>query len=135
MSPEPASETRPGASVITEQQAQQLAHDWIEAWNDHDIDRLMRHYADDVEFTSPFIISLLNEASGRLRGQANLAAYFRQGLAAYPTLHFELIQILRGVDSVTVYYRSVRDLYAAEVMVLDASSQVVRVSCHYRDAE
>ena len=28
---------------------------WIESWNSHDLNRILSHYADDVEVTTPMI--------------------------------------------------------------------------------
>jgi hypothetical protein len=48
-------------TVITQQQSERLARDWVEAWNRHDLDGIMAHYTDDVAFTSPFVAALANE--------------------------------------------------------------------------
>jgi ketosteroid isomerase-like protein len=45
--------------MVNTQKAYQLALDWIEGWNRHDLDAILSHYADDVEFTSPFVVKLL----------------------------------------------------------------------------
>ena len=41
--------------MLTAGEAHELAHHWVEAWNDHDLERILAHYADDVVFSSPFI--------------------------------------------------------------------------------
>lgn len=117
--------------MITEQKAQQIAREWIEAWNRHDLDAIISHYADDVEFTSPFVVKLLSNPSGTIKGKEVLRSYFEKALAAYPDLKFDLIQVLTGVDSVTVYYRSVKGMVAAEVMVLNSKGEIVKVIAHY----
>ena len=33
--------------------AQAFADEWIEAWNSHDLDRILSHYSDDAELLSP----------------------------------------------------------------------------------
>jgi len=117
--------------MLTEQRARTLAAEWIDAWNRHDLDAILVHYAEAVEFTSPFVVRLLDDLTGTVRGKAALREYFARGLGAYPDLRFELLQVLVGVNSVTVYYRSVGNRLAAEVMELDAQGQVVRVLAHY----
>jgi len=110
---------------------EQFATEWIEAWNRHDLDAILSHYADDVVFTSPFVVTLLGIPDGTVRGKAALRTYFAKGLAAYPALHFESMRVLSGVDSVVLYYRSVKDLTAAEVMAFDDRGLIVRVQAHY----
>jgi ketosteroid isomerase-like protein len=120
--------------MLTEHHARVLAEEWIAAWNRHDLDAILLHYAEEVEFTSPFVVRLLDDPTGTVRGKAALRDYFARGLAAYPDLRFELLQVLVGVESVSVYYRSVGNRLAAEVMELDAQGRVVRVLAHYTDA-
>lgn len=52
-----------------------FADDWVDAWNAHDLDRILSHYIDDFEMTSPVIIKVAGETSGRLRGKENIRAY------------------------------------------------------------
>jgi len=76
-------------------------------------------------------VKLLNNPSGTISGKESLRSYFGKALASYPDLKFDLIQVLTGVDSVTVYYRSVKEMLAAEVMVLNSNGEIVRVMAHY----
>ncbi|HEY7067818.1 MAG TPA: nuclear transport factor 2 family protein [Chloroflexota bacterium] len=117
--------------MLTEERAQALAVEWIAAWNAHDLDVILAHYADDVVFTSPFVGRLMGAGQDTVHGKAALREYFARGLAAYPDLAFELRTVLVGVDSVTLYYRSVGGRLAAEVMQLDAAGRVARVLAHY----
>jgi len=109
------------------------ARAWVEAWNRQDLDAILSHYAPDVEFTSPFVARLLGDPTGIVRGREALRAYFAGALEAYPELRFEFFQVFAGVDSLVVYYRSVRGLYAAEMMALDGEGQVARVLAHYSE--
>ncbi len=47
---------------MTKEEAWAFARDWIEAWNKHHLDRILSHYEDSVELTSP--------AAARLRGSS-----------------------------------------------------------------
>ena len=111
--------------------AQAFAKEWVESWNSHQLDAILSHYSDKVQFTSPFIVRLMNEPSGTITGKDKLRPYFEKGLQAYPDLHFELIEVLEGVDSVTLYYLSVKNLMAAEVMFFDEKGKINRVVAHY----
>jgi len=117
--------------VQADDRLRHLAGQWIEAWNAHDLDAILSHYAEDIEFTSPFVAKLTGDPSGTLRGKTALRDYFGRGLAAYPGLHFELLRTLTGVGSVTLYYRSVNGLHAAETMLVGADGLVRRVWAHY----
>lgn len=118
--------------MIANQKAEHIATEWIEAWNSHDLDAIVAHYADDVEFTSPFVMKLLSNPSGTIKGKETLRSYFGKTLAAYPNLKFDLVQVLTGVDSVTLYYRSVNGMMAAEVMSLNSNEKITKVIAHYK---
>lgn len=120
---------------MTEGKAKEFAAEWIAAWNAHDIDRILMHYADGIRFTSPFVQRITGQQDGVVQGISALRDYFSNALKAYPDLHFELITVLTGVNSVTLYYRSVKNLLAAEVMVLDTQGRVETVLAHYASTE
>jgi ketosteroid isomerase-like protein len=110
--------------------ANHFATDWIEAWNTHDLDRVLSHYADDFEMSSPIIIKLAGEPSGTLQGKAAVGAYWAHALQLFPSLHFELVATLVGVNSVTLYYMGVSGA-AAEVFHFNAEGKVARAYAHY----
>ncbi len=111
--------------------ASELAQEWVAAWNARDLDAILAHYGEGIVFSSPFVAKLSGDPSGTLHGKAALREYFARGLAAYPDLRFELLRVLSGVDSVTLYYRSVNGLYAAEAMQVGEDGLVHRVWAHY----
>ena len=111
--------------------AEHFAADWIDSWNAHDLDRVLSHYADDFEMSSPVIIQVAGEPSGVLRGKAAVGAYWRKALELIPDLHFELISVLAGVTSITLYYKGARDRLAAEVFHFGADQKVWKAFAHY----
>ncbi len=107
-----------------------FAKKWIEAWNSHDIEQILSHYADDFTMTSPYIAQIASIASGTLIGKTAVRSYWLAALAKMPTLRFEHVQTLIGVDSVTIYYRGVRGM-AAEVFFFGPDHLVHRAAAHY----
>jgi hypothetical protein len=116
---------------VTRDQAQHLADHWIAAWNAHDLDLIMSHYDDAVELTSPVAARLLGTPDGKVVGKANLRSYFRRGLEAYPDLHFQLADVLCGLNSVVLYYTNQKGTRTAEFMELSATAKVTRVVANY----
>ncbi|MBD2767423.1 nuclear transport factor 2 family protein [Hymenobacter sp. BT664] len=119
---------------MTPQEASAFAHDWVASWNAHDLDRIMEHYADELDFRSPIIQQLGADPTGVIRLKTELRAYFADALGRYPTLRFELEQVLPGVDSLVLYYQSINQLQAAEYMELDPAGRVRGVRAHYTRA-
>jgi hypothetical protein len=117
--------------LIDSEFAERFAHEWIEAWNSHDLDRILAHYSDDFEFSSPKIVELMGEPSGRLAGKAAIRPYWAKALALVPDLKFELVTVLTGIGSVVLYYKSVNGRLAAEVFEFDGRGVVRKSAAHY----
>jgi len=125
------SKSSTGATRMTRDEAWELANDWVAAWNSHDLDAIMTHYADGVELTSPAAAQLLGTSDGKVVGKASLQAYFQRGLEAYPNLHFHLEDVLWGLSSVVLYYTNQKGTRTAEFMELSANRKVTRVVANY----
>jgi hypothetical protein len=117
---------------LQESFARQFAQDWVEAWNSHEREKILSHYADDVVLISPVAQKLLGNEDGAVRGKPALGEYFSRGLQAYPEIHFELIDVLWGVETIVLYYRNnVRGNKTAEVMQIGANGKVRHVWANY----
>lgn len=107
--------------------------EWIEAWNEHDLVRILSHYSDTIELSTPYIASMMNVPSGAIRGKEAAGMYWHAALKRVPGLHFTLIDVLVGVNSIVIYYDAVFGRKGAELMEFDASGKVCRSIAHYRD--
>lgn len=116
--------------MMKSREANEFANHWIEAWNSHDLEKILSHYTDDFEMSSPAIISTMNEPSGTLKGKDIIRVYWSKALTKYPDLHFEKQHVLVGANSVTIIYQGVLGL-SAEVFHFDASGKVNAASAHY----
>ncbi len=116
---------------MTKDEALNLASRWVEAWNVHDLDLIMSHYEEGIELTSPLAAQLLGTSDGTVRGWANLRAYFQRGLETYPDLHFQLEDVLCGLNSVVLYYKNQKGTRTAEFMELSVAGKVARVVANY----
>ncbi len=112
-------------------ETQSFAKQWIEAWNSHDLDRILSHYSEDIEITTPMIKLAGGIDSGTLKGKPAVAEYWKRALEKIPDLHFELIDVAEGVDSVALYYLSVMNKKAIEVMYFNDEGKVNRMVAHY----
>lgn len=113
--------------MISERWARQFAEEWIAAWNAHDLERIFSHYTDDFEMRSPLIVERMGVPSGVLKGKDAIRPYWAQGLAAQPPLHFELRDVLIGVDTVAIYYFSQnRHRMVTEILVFNDQGRAIR---------
>ena len=111
--------------MINKEQALQFATEWIDAWNNHDLDLILSHYDDDVEMTTPFIIQVLNEPTGTIKGKPKLKEYWTAALQRIPDLKFEVIDVLSSVDSITIYYHAVYGKRAVEFFLFNHTGKVI----------
>ncbi len=117
--------------MIDEAFAAHFAADWIDAWNSHDMARILAHYRDDFVMSSPKIAQIAGEPSGVLRGKTAIAAYWTKALARVPDLHFELIAVFAGVDRLVIHFVGAGGRLAAESFVFDADGLVIESAAHY----
>lgn len=107
-----------------------FAEEWIAAWNSHDLEKILSHYSNDFEMTSPIIRQLANEPTGTLKGKEAVRAYWSKALEMHPELQFKLLFTFTGVNSVVVHYQGHRGL-SAEVFYFDSNGKVNRAYAHY----
>jgi len=99
--------------------------DWVDAWNAHNIERVLGHFADNTTFLSPFASRVISGSDGILRGKDELRAYWVAGLAALPDLHFEVVGVYAGIDTIAINYRNHTGGLVTEVLTFEAG-RVIR---------
>jgi len=117
--------------MLTEKDARQFANHWVAAWNSHNLDEILSHYAAEVILVSPAAAKILSDPSGIVRGKEAVREYFKRGLEAYPNLKFSLIDVLWGISSIVLYYVNQKSTKTAEFMEIDTDSKVIRVIANY----
>ena len=55
--------------MLTKTEVTKFAEGWISAWNSHDLEKIMSHYEEDVELTSPAAAQILNDPNGKVIGK------------------------------------------------------------------
>ncbi len=93
-------------STIDQAFAARFAQKWVEAWNAHDLERILAHYDDDFALSSPVIVTLGGEPSGRLSGRAAVARDW-------------------------AHYRGAHGRRVVQVCQFGANRKVVRAAAHY----
>jgi len=117
--------------MLTKNEMETFASEWIDAWNAHDLQRILSHYSSEIEFSSPFIAKVVAEPSGRLRGKEALQVYWTRALGRLPALKFKLISGFFGVDSIVLNYEREDGRLASEWFEFGPEGKVVRSAAHY----
>jgi hypothetical protein len=117
--------------MLAKEFAESFAREWIEAWNSHDLDRVLKHYAPEVELRSPFVSRILGGERNAVWGLSELREYFSRAMEIYPELKFVPRHVFVGVKSLLVEYESVEGRLSAEFLEFNEAGQVCRVLAHY----
>ncbi len=117
--------------MITKEFAEHFAQDWVESWNSHDLDRILAHYSDDFEMTSPLIVSMMSVPSGTLKGKETIRAYWARGLERRPNLKFELQKITFGVETIAIHAHADTGRNFVEWFFFAGDDKVVKSLAHH----
>lgn len=118
--------------MISKTFAQKFTADWVDSWNTHDLDRILSHYAEGFEIESPLALKRFPESKGVLKGKAAIRKYWGLGLQLNPQLTFEIIEVLVGVNSLSIYYRSVAaEKNVMEMFIFGKEGKVVKTIVCY----
>jgi hypothetical protein len=96
-----------------------FASDWLKAWNTHDLDALLAHFADDVAFTSLVAAQLPTSSDGVIRGKVALRAYWSEGLRRIPDLRFVVVGVYVGVNTLVINYCNQKGALVNEVLIFN----------------
>jgi hypothetical protein len=99
--------------------AEHFAAEWLDAWNAHDLEAILRHFDDDVVFTSPLALQIVEVSRGVIRGKDGLRAYWSEGLRQNPELRFEIENVYLGVNTIVIHYRNYSGGLVDEVLIFD----------------
>lgn len=116
--------------MMDTEQANVFADHWINAWNTRDMEKILSHYSDDFEMSSPAIIGSMGEPSGTLKGKENIRAYWAKAFEKYPSFNFEKLNVLVGSNSVTIIYNGHLGL-SAESFHFNPAGKVHAAYAHY----
>jgi hypothetical protein len=100
-------------------EAETFVDKWVKDWNDHDVEALLGHFSDDVVFTSPVAIQLLEDSDGVIRGKEALRQYWSEGVRRVPDLHFDVLGFYVGVHTLVINYQNQKGGLVCEVLVFD----------------
>ena len=110
--------------ALTRDAAEKFAREWVQAWNDKDLDAILSHYADDVVFHSPRIAQVLQVEQSSVKGLEALRDYWSASLESVGDIYFEIERILLGSDALTLLYTNRRGQYVAESFLFNEAGKV-----------
>ena len=98
----------------------QIATNWMDAFNEHDIEKLLRLYNDDAIHFSPKLLERKPETQGLIKGKKALRDWWTDAFNRLPTLKYSPTKFIAENDCIFMeYIRSVdneKDLKVGEVL-------------------
>jgi ketosteroid isomerase-like protein len=130
----PPQPTREVTSMLTMDKTGDYVKRWVAAFESKDLDRVLAFYTNDVIFHSPLIARLSHDPSGTVQGKAALRAYVKKGFEVFDHIKFTVLDVLRGVDSIAIYYKGITGTHVVEVLFFDKDGAVRESYVHYASA-
>jgi limonene-1,2-epoxide hydrolase len=97
-----------------------IAHAWFEAFNSHNLEKLLSLYDDEAEHFSPKLKIRHPETNGLVIGKNALRTWWQDAFDRLPTLHYKVTSLTANSDRVFMeYIRTVEneeDMLVAEVL-------------------
>ena len=105
---------------MTSQKNLSIAHAWFEAFNSHNLEKLLSLYDDEAEHFSPKLKIRHPETTGLVIGKNALRIWWQDAFDRLPTLHYKVTSLTANSDRVFMeYIRTVENeenMLVAEVL-------------------
>lgn len=105
---------------MSAQSNKQIALKWFEAFNEHDLEKLLSLYDDNAQHFSPKLKIRKPETQGLIKGKDALREWWQDAFDRLPSLQYEVIKLTADEEQVFMeYIRHVdaeEDLSVGEVL-------------------
>jgi ketosteroid isomerase-like protein len=108
---------------MSAQTNKQIALKWFEAFNEHNLEKLLSFYDDNAQHYSPKLKIRMPETQGLIKGKAALRTWWQDAFDRLPSLKYEVIKLTADDEQVLMeYIRHVNgedDLSVGEVLQIE----------------
>ncbi|MEO8770136.1 MAG: nuclear transport factor 2 family protein [Ferruginibacter sp.] len=98
----------------------QIALNWIAAFNEHDLEKLLKLYAEDAIHLSPKLKIREPQTNGWIKGKSSLRSWWTDAFNRLPLLHYQLQNLIINDEQILMeYLRKVpgeADMMVAEIL-------------------
>jgi len=108
---------------MSAQNNKQIATKWFEAFNEHDLEKLLSLYNDNAQHYSPKLKIRIPETQGLIKGKQALREWWKDAFDRLPSLQYEVVKLTADDEQVFMeYIRHVNgeeDLSVGEVLQIE----------------
>jgi limonene-1,2-epoxide hydrolase len=105
---------------VSNEQLTSIARQWFDAFNAHDLEKLLSLYDEAAQHYSPKLKVRQPETNGLITGKAAMRAWWRDSFDRLPTLQYQVLRLTPYENRVFMeYLRHVQgeeDLYVGEML-------------------
>jgi hypothetical protein len=87
-------------STMTPEKNLSIAHLWFEAFNAHNLEKLLSLYDDEAQHYSPKLKIRHPETQGLVSGKEALRAWWKNAFERLPSLHYKVTSLTSNLDRV-----------------------------------
>jgi ketosteroid isomerase-like protein len=89
---------------MTNNELNRIALEWFEAFNQHDLERLLALYDEDAEHYSPKLKVNWPQTNGVIKGKAALREWWKDSFDRLPSLEYKVIHLIAHESRVFMEY-------------------------------
>lgn len=89
---------------MTTQKNLSIAHSWFEAFNTHNLEKLLSLYDDDAQHFSPKLKIKFPESNGLISGKTALNDWWKDAFERLPSLNYKVTSLTANSDRVFMEY-------------------------------
>ena len=120
---------------MTNSQLNSIAHQWFDAFNNHNLEQLLVLYHDNAQHYSPKLKVRKPETNGLIKGKDALREWWKDAFDRLTTLHYELVRLTPHDNRVFMeYVRHVEgeeDLHVGEMLEIE-NGLIIRSTVFHR---
>ncbi|MEP2668255.1 MAG: nuclear transport factor 2 family protein [Cyclobacteriaceae bacterium] len=89
---------------MTNNELNRIALDWFEAFNQHDLEKLLNLYHDEAEHYSPKLKLLYPDTLGLIKGKEALRSWWQDAFDRLPSLQYKVLHLISHENRVFMEY-------------------------------
>ncbi len=101
----------------------QIALEWIDAFNKHDLEKLLDLYNENAKHYSPKLKIRFPETNGLLTGKPSLRKWWADAFQHIPTLQYNLLNLIVNEHQLLMEYKRIvenePDMMVAEILEIE----------------
>lgn len=105
-----------------------FVHDWQQAWNEHNLEKILSFYEDGFAMTSPVVQEVLGATGLICFGEQDLKRFCETVFSKVPKYSIKVMAVAVGIGSVTVHYLDSSSRYVAETMQFSVRRKIANAA-------